>query len=347
MKILVISPSWIGDTVISHSMYQLLMKKYCSNINIDVLTSIWCKDLFSHMPEISQTLFIPYRHGSLELSKCYHLGKFLKNEQYQQAIILPNSFKSALIPFFAGIPVRTGWRGEMRYGILNDLRILNKTSFPLMVQRYAALACDYNVATHFCNLPDPLPLPRLSVSDKQIENVLCKFNLYFYRKSLIGLCPGAEFGLAKSWPHYHYITLAVRLIRDGYHVVILGSPKDQLINRFIKHSILNNLKQHCNNLIGITSLGEAIAIIATCIGIVSNDSGLMHIACALKRPVIGLYGPSNPKFTPPLFSQSIVIRHVKGYYAIRNGDSLYGYHSSLMTITPDQVFKELKTLLMD
>ncbi|AGC03874.1 ADP-heptose--LPS heptosyltransferase 2 [Candidatus Blochmanniella chromaiodes str. 640] len=345
MKILVISPSWIGDTVISHSMYRLLIKKYCSNIKIDVLTPMWCKDLFNHMPEINQTLFIPYGHGVLELSKCYHLGKFLKNEKYQQAIILPNSFKSALIPFFADIPIRTGWRGEMRYGILNDLRILKKKLFPLMVQRYAALVCDYNVTKNCYNLPYPLPLPQLSVNEKEIADVLYKFNLYCHRKSLIGLCPGAEFGLAKSWPHYHYITLAIRLIRCGYHVVILGSPKDQLINRFIQHSILKNMKQHCNNLIGITSLGEAIAIIAACTGIISNDSGLMHVACALKRPVIGLYGPSNPKFTPPLFSQSIVIRRMAGYYPIRNGDSLYGYHNSLIDITPDQVLKALKTLL--
>lgn len=345
MKILVISPSWIGDTVISHSMYRLLMKKYCANIKIDVITPIWCKDLFNYMPEINKVLFIPYKHGVLELSKCYHFGKFLKSEKYQQAIILPNSFKSALIPFFAGIPIRTGWRGEMRYGILNDLRMLKVALLPLMVQRYAALACDDSVAKNFYNLPDPLPLPRLSISEKEIVDVLFKFNLCFYRRSLIGLCPGAEFGLAKSWPHYHYITLAIRLIHYGYHVVILGSPRDQVINKFINHSILKCMRKHCNNLIGVTSLGEAIAIIAACVGIVSNDSGLMHIACALKRPVIGLYGPSNPKFTPPLFSQSIVLRRIQGYYTMRNGDGLYGYHSSLINITPDQVLKELKTLL--
>ncbi|URJ31289.1 lipopolysaccharide heptosyltransferase II [Blochmannia endosymbiont of Camponotus sp.] len=346
MKILVVSPSWIGDTVMSHSMYRLLTNQYCSNIKIDVITSIWCKDLFNYMPEVNRTLFIPYRHGALELAKCFRLGKILKNEKYQQAIILPNSFKSALIPFFADVPIRTGWRGEMRYGVINDLRRLKPASLPLMVQRYAALAYDSNVIKHFCDLPYPLPWPYLNISKKEIEDVLCKFNLDNHKKLLIGLCPGSEFGLAKNWPHYHYATLAIQLIYCGYHVVILGSSKDQLIDKFIEYSILKNLKQHYNNLIGITSLSEAIAIIAACKGIVSNDSGLMHIACALKCPVVGLYGPSNPNFTPPLFHQSIVMRCIQRCYTMRRDSTLYdGYHSSLVNITPDQVLKALKKLL--
>ncbi len=167
MKILIISPSWIGDTIISHSLYRLLIKKYASNIKIDVITPTWCKDLFNHIPEVNRTLFTPYEHGVLELPKCYRLIKFLKKEKYQQAIILPNSFKSALIPFFADIPIRTGWRGEMRYGVLNDLRILDKTLLPLMVQRYAALAYDHNTIKQFFNLPNPLPWPQLDIKKKK------------------------------------------------------------------------------------------------------------------------------------------------------------------------------------
>ncbi len=180
---------------------------------------------------------------------------------------------------------------------------------------------------------------------KEIVDVLCKFNLNNHRKLLIGLCPGAAFGLAKRWPHYHYITLALQLIDYGYHVVILGSSKDQLINKYFEYSILKNLKQHWNNLIGTTSLNEAIAILAACKGIISNDSGLLHIACALKRPVVGLYGPSNPKFTPPLSSRSVVIQHIQENHTMKKNYSLYDYHHSLINITPEQVLKALKTLL--
>lgn len=151
MKILVIGPSWIGDIVMSNSMYQLLMIRYRGQVEIDVIIPQEYQAVVDHMSEINKIFFLPYTHGVLQLKKCLRIGKFLRHKKYQQAIVLPNSLKSALIPFFAGIPIRTGWRGEMRYGVLNDLRILNKITFPLMVQRYAALAYDNCVNKVFLN----------------------------------------------------------------------------------------------------------------------------------------------------------------------------------------------------
>lgn len=345
MKILVIGPSWIGDTVMSHSVYQLLSIRYRYTIKIDVMIPKWCFAIVNRMPEINKILFIPYKHGTLELIKCFNIGKNLRNKKYHQAIILPNSFKSALIPFFAGIIVRTGWQGEMRYGVLNDLRVLDPMAWPLMVQRYAALACDCTVR-HFSKLPVPFPWPSLRVKKKEIEKVLFKFDLNSCEKQLIGLCFGSGFGPAKIWPHYHYVQLATYLVDLGYRVVILGFSKNQLIHKFFENSVLKKIRKYCINIINKTSLDEVISIISICKGVVSNDSGLLHVACALQRPVVGLYGPSDPGFTPPLFNQAIVLRCVNGSYKIRKGDNnLYGYHHSLINISPNRVLTALQVLL--
>lgn len=353
MKILIISPSWIGDTMISHSLYRLLVIKYKLQIKIDVITTNWCAPIINRLIEVNDVFIAPYTHGKLELTKCHILGQLLKNKKYQQAIILPNSLKSALIPWLANIPIRTGWRGEMRYGFLNDIRVFNASLFPLMVQRYAALACDYNINQDTSNLPYPLPLPRLHIQKKEIISILHKFNLYKNQDTLIGLCPGSASNPAKCWPYYYYITLAIQLIHDGYHIVILGSHTEQFMNPVIEYSTLKKFKQHYHNLIGQTSLNEAIVILAACVGIVSNDSGLMHIASALKRPVVGLFGHlSNPNRTPPLYSNSkilcssnIISNHHHTHQQLIRKKSINDNHYNLLNITPKQVFKTLQTLL--
>lgn len=351
MKILIISPSWIGDTIISHSLYRILIMKYSLETQIDVITPIWCKPIINRFTEVNKIFNTPYKHGQLNFIKCYNLGQSLKSIGYQQAIILPNSLKSALIPWLARIPIRTGWRGEMRYGLLNDLRILYTSKFPLMIQRYTALAYNYTKTYDYSYLPYPLPLPKLNIKQKEIKNILHKFNLNQHKKLLIGLCPGAAAGLGKCWPYYHYITLAIQLISYGYHIIILGSFIEQHIKQLINRSILKNFKKNYDNLIGKTSLDEAIVILAACKGIVSNDSGLMHIACALQRPTIGLYGYlSNPNCTPPLFYNSKIIRNTEKNHNIQYKykkikKTIYKYHDSLISITPNQVLSTLKILL--
>lgn len=238
IKILIIGPSWIGDLVMSHCMYQLLFMKYSCAVQIDIMIPKWCQAIVSYMPQIHNVFFLPYVHGTLELKRCFLFGNVLKYKKYYQAIVLPNSFKSALIPFFSGITLRTGWRGEIRYGLLNDLRVLNPISFPLMVQRYAALVYDFNVVNHYSHLPYPLPFPKLCVQKKEIETVCTKFNLNNFSKLLIGLCFGSEFGPAKNWPHYYYIVLAMYLVDFGYNVVILGSSKNQFVCEFFEDNIL-------------------------------------------------------------------------------------------------------------
>ncbi|RAX10029.1 ADP-heptose--LPS heptosyltransferase RfaF [Photorhabdus bodei] len=343
MKILVIGPSWVGDMMMSQSLYRTL-KALHPNAEIDVMAPAWCRPLLDKMPEVNQALAMPLGHGALALGERRRLGVALRERKYHRAYVLPNSFKSALVPFFANIPLRTGWRGEMRYGLLNDIRTLNKEAFPLMVQRYAALAYDAKPSSA-AELPQPLLWPQLDVSDEDIAESTAAFNISDHRP-IIGFCSGAEFGPAKRWPHYHYAALAQQLItKKGYQILLFGSAKDHESGEDIRNSLTKEACEHCINLAGQTSLEQAVNIIAACDAIVTNDSGLMHVAAALNRPLVALYGPSSPDFTPPLSDKAEVIRLITGYHKVRKGDSAHGYHQSLIDIQPEQVITSLEKLL--
>jgi len=343
MKILVIGPSWVGDMMMSQSLYRTLKVAH-PDAQIDVMAPAWCRPLLDRMPEVNQALSMPLGHGALELGERRRLGISLRNGSYQHAYVLPNSFKSALVPFFARIPVRTGWRGEMRYGLLNDLRVLDKAAFPLMVQRYAALGYDAAQIHTAEDLPQPILWPKLQVSEAEVIAVKNAFSVNNDRP-LIGFCPGAEFGPAKRWPHYHYAALAEKLIAEGQQVVLFGSAKDHAAGEQIRLALTENAQPFCLNLAGKTSLDQAVVMIAACNAVVSNDSGLMHVAAALDKPLVALYGPSSPDFTPPLSHQAKVIRLITGYHKVRKGDAEEGYHQSLIDIQPEQVYQELNLLL--
>ncbi|CUX97151.1 ADP-heptose--LPS heptosyltransferase 2 [Candidatus Hoaglandella endobia] len=340
---MVIGPSWIGDIMMSQSLYRLLVQLQLG-VQIDVMAPPWCCPLLELMPEVNQALSIPIDHGAIALRKRLRLGQALQQNSYQQALVLPNSFKSALVPFFAGICHRTGWRGEMRYGLLNDIRRLDKQAFPLMVQRYAALAFDSYLVQSAVDLPTPLPWPRLTAKAQEINDALNVF-LPELERPLIGFCPGAEFGPAKRWPHYHYTVLAEALIHRGYQIALFGSAKNHAVGKTIATALPADQQRYCCNLVGKTTLVQVVNLIAACQGIISNDSGLMHVASALNRPMVALYGPSSPDCTPPLSPKAKVIRLIDGYHKIRKGDDEQGYHYSLIAIQPKQVMSELEKLL--
>ncbi|QAV23157.1 ADP-heptose--LPS heptosyltransferase RfaF [Proteus hauseri] len=343
MKIFVVGPSWVGDMMMSQSLYRTL-KALHPAATIDVMAPAWCRPLLEKMPEVNQAIPMPLGHGALAIGERRRLGKQLKENGYTHAYVLPNSFKSALVPFFADIPKRTGWRGEMRYGLLNDLRPLDKDAFPLMVERYVALAYDKQKVQKATDLPQPLLWPKLAVADNDITTTLNAFSLPTQRPA-IGFCPGAEFGPAKRWPHYHYAALAQKLITEqGYQVFLFGSQKDKEAGDEIKQTLTPQAREACFNLAGETSLEQAVNLLASCKAVVSNDSGLMHIAAALDRPLVALYGPSSPDFTPPLSHKARVIRLITGYHKVRKGDAEQGYHQSLIDIQPEQVFAELENL---
>ncbi len=289
-KILIDGPAWIGDMVMAQALFKLLKQQY-PNAQIDVLAPAWTKPLLDRMPEVTEALVLPFGHGELQLARRYQLGRSLRAKGYDWAILLRNSFKSGLIPYWARIKLRTGWLGEMRYPLLNDWRKLDKKRHPLMVQRFMALAYKENEA-----LPRDYPFPQLVVSPTSINNTLQSLGLEKPTAPILALCPGAEFGPAKRWPEEYFAEVANEKIKDGWQVWLFGSKKDKPITDKI-----NTLCDHsCVDLAGQTQLTEVIDLLALARVVVTNDSGLMHIAAALGRTIIVMYGSSSAKFTPPL-----------------------------------------------
>lgn len=344
MNILVISPSWVGDMMMSHALYQQLKRNYPA-CQIDVMAPDWCRPLLSRMPEVRQAISMPIGHGAFALGKRFELGKNLRN-QYDLAIVLPNSLKSAFIPLFAKIPHRRGWKGEMRYGFLNDLRS-NKHDYPMMVQRYLTLAYEKNAIPTSTELP--LVYPYLTVSEQAIAQTKAQFAEQLEcteDRPAIGFCPGAEFGPAKRYPHYHYAKVAEKLIEQGYAIRLFGSKKDESVGEQIRTALPADLQPYCRNFAGKTDLNQAVDLIADCAAVVSNDSGLMHIAAALNRPLVALYGPTSPQYTPPLSENAVIIRLIEGgLIKIRKGEAEEGYHQSLIDIPPEMVLEKLQQQL--
>ena len=293
-RILVVAPAWVGDAVLAHALL-FRLKEREPGAHIDVLGPAWALPVFRRMPEVSGTLPLPFGHGELKLGERRRFAQTLP--RYDRAIVLPNSFKSALVPWHAGIAVRTGYRGEMRYGLLNDIRTLDEQAVPLMVERFAALAQPKGEA-----LLRPVPQPRLTVDARARDAALARFGLDLSRP-VAAFAPGAEYGPAKRWPAEHFATLADELLTRGYQVWLFGSGKDSEITAFIRKLA----GEACVDLAGRTSLDEAIDLLSCADRVVSNDSGLMHIAAALDRPMAALFGSSSPRFTPPLSPRARVI----------------------------------------
>ena len=300
-KILVVGPSWVGDMVMAQSLFKLLRQQDADAV-IDVLAPGWSQPILACMPEVNKSIDMPLGHGKLGLGRRRQLGKSLQSSHYQHAFVLPNSFKSALVPFSAKIPVRSGWRGEMRYGLLNDMRLLNEKRYPLMVQRFAALALPDKAA-----LPESLPWPKLVIDEQRRQLAIDKFGLSVQERPVLALCPGAEFGSAKCWPAQYYGELADTKIKEGWQVWIIGSEKDRPIAEKVKATISSSVQDNATLLAGDTSLQEAVDLLSLASSVVSNDSGLMHVAAALDRPVVAIYGSTSPDFAPPLSDKAKIV----------------------------------------
>ena len=289
LRILIVAPSWIGDTLLAQPLLRRLHHRL-GRISIDALAPPWCGPLLERMPEISEVIASPFAHGELKLHARWKLGRELAQRKYDQAIVLPNSFKSALIPFFADIPLRAGYVGESRYGLLNLVHKLDQAKLPLMAERYAQLAEKPGA-----ELPRPLPAVRLEVDPVNTARTTSRLDLDRSRP-IAAFCPGAEYGPAKRWPARHFAVLARELAKRGYAVWLIGSGKDAELGEEIRAQSGGA----CENLCGKTDLAAAIDLIACVKLVVSNDSGLMHVAAALGKPLIALYGSSSPAHTPPL-----------------------------------------------
>lgn len=314
-------------------MLQRLIRRH-PGVQIDVFAPHWTEKLLRQLPEVHAVILNPFVHGTFSFSARRTLGAQIRAAHYNQAIVLPNSWKSALVPYFAQIPLRTGFIGEWRFGLLNDARRLDKNKLPLMVERFAALAEDRGA-----ELERPLPAPLLQVQMEQRTAVLAKFSLTL-DKPVVVFCPGAEYGPAKRWPPHYFAELAQQLHAQGHAIWLIGSPKD----KEVADKIIALGNQQVINLCGNTDLAEAIALMACADLVVSNDSGLMHIAAALNRPLLAIFGSSSPQFTPPLSERAQVLKLDLPCSPCFKRECPLGHFDCMLKLTPQEVARHISVL---
>ncbi len=373
-RILVVGPSWIGDMVMAQSLF-ITLKNAQPDCQIDVLAPSWSLALLVRMPQVAKAIAMPLVHGQFGLLDRIKLGRKLRVEGYDQAIVLPNSWKSALIPYFADIPVRTGYIGECRWGLLNDARKLDKSLLTMTVQRFVALGLPDTA-----QLPPEYPVPELVINQNQQNTVIEKFHLNVkvaeignsigrvsesvtrqshastvglrFRsvitsvllpwnhqptcpspEKILALCPGAEYGAAKRWPASYYAQVARQKIAEGWQVWLFGSDKDKAVAEQINAEVSGQ----CLDFSGRTSLAEAVDLLSLVDAVVTNDSGLMHVAAALDKKIIALYGSSDPHFTPPLNAKAHVISLHLDCSPCFKRECPLGHTRCLNDIKPEQV----------
>lgn len=295
-KYLIVGPSWVGDMVMAQSLYRLLMQRDPA-AEIHVVAPPWSLPILERMDEVSRAIELPVAHGETAFAKRYAIGKALRSEGYTHAIVLPRSLKSALVPFFARVPIRTGFRGEWRYGLINDMRPFDRERLDQTVKRFVELGSPAGEVDR-----PSLENPRLRVDPEAQAKTLERLGL-LGAENVVALLPGAEYGPAKQWPLQSYADLAGRLARVGISVWVLGSEKERELGQTICDAAAHDAVR---NLCGETRLGDVVDVLGAVRVAVTNDSGLLHVAAAVGANVVAIYGSSTPRMTPPLTAKKHV-----------------------------------------
>ncbi|WP_032112475.1 lipopolysaccharide heptosyltransferase II [Candidatus Paracaedibacter symbiosus] len=288
-KILIVAPAWVGDAVMSLGLIHRL-KQQNPQAEITVLVVPWCEAVFKFCQDVTRVIPLNIPHGVFGMKARWQCAAALKAYQFDVAYVLPNSWKSALIPFLARIPTRIGFTGEMRWGLLTHC-LKKATHLPLLVDKYQSLMqTERQENSEFLR-------PRLAINTNTFEREeLLARGSVILDKPVMAFCPGAEYGPAKRWPASYYAMVAQTYVDQGWQIWILGSPKDAAV----AEEIVSAVSGQMTNWIGKTSLAEAIYLLSLSKMVVTNDSGLMHVAAALSLPTVALFGSSSPDYTPPL-----------------------------------------------
>jgi heptosyltransferase-2 len=328
-RILIVAPNWIGDALLAQPLLARLHARR-PGLVLDAVAPEWVAPALARMPEIEAVIATTLGHGALQLGARWRLARALRARRYDEAVVLPNSWKAALVPWLAGIPRRIGFVGEARYGLLNVLHRLDEEAVPLMAERYAQLAEAPGEPPH-----RPLVPPRLEVDEANLAITIARLGLDRSRP-IVAFCPGAEYGPAKRWPVRHFAALARSLGARGRRVWLLGSPKD----RATGDEIATLAEGAALNLCGRTDLAAAIDLLSACEAVVTNDSGLMHAAAALGLPLVALYGSSSPEHTPPLAPARLVSLNVECSPCFQRECPL-GHFKCMNELTPERVLAEI------
>ena len=327
--ILVVPYMWIGDFVRCHSVVKLLNARFPDR-PVDILSTTLCAPLTDYMPGLRRAVVVDLPRSRIALKDQLALARRLKRENYGNALIMPRTWKSALAPFLAAIPQRTGFIGEMRFGLLNDLRP-GERRLPRMVDRCAALALPREAA-----LPPAWPLPELKVARAEIESWRRAHGLAFDNRPVVVLAPGAV-GPSKRWPATAYAALARHLIAEGFAVWVVGGPEEKsLAVEIIGETSAHDLTGH--------DLRNAILALAAAAVAVSNDSGLLHVAAALGTPAIGIFGPTSPWHWAPLnpLAATIETKSKIDCRPCHKPVCRLGHHRCMRDIPPDQVLAAVR-----
>lgn len=333
-KALIVAPSWIGDAILAQPLFARLHQRH-PGLVLDAFAPAWVAPVLARMREVRRVIPNPFAHGRFDLRGRWRIGRALAGEGYDAAYVLPNSWKSALLPFFARIPQRIGFRGEARHGLLNRIHRLDAAALPQLAQRYALLAEDPAAPA-----PAPLAAPRLDVDAESLRSTLAALGLSASPAPIV-FCPGAEYGPAKRWPAAHFAELARRVAGTDISVWLVGSAKDAPVGAEIEA----RSGGACKNLCGKTGLAQAIDLLSCARLAVSNDSGLMHVAAALGRPLVALYGSSSPSYTPPLSARAAILTLDLSCSPCFKRECPLGHFRCMNDLTPARVFDALKGLL--
>lgn len=320
--------------VMVQSLFMALKHQNRENV-IDVAAPAWSAPVLARMPEVSSIIEVDVEHGELGLFKRLRVGRSLQGK-YDQSIILPRSFKSALIPYFAGIPQRTAYRGEMRYGIVNDMRVLDKNLTYKAVERYVNLGAS---RVQSVQAPE-IRHPKLQVHREKRHRAAVRLGVD-ETGPWVALMPGAEFGPSKRWPAEYFGELAARFARQDFKVYVFGSPRDHAIGQ----EVVRASRGSARNLCGETSLEEVVDLLSLAKIAVTNDSGLMHIAAAVGRPVVAIYGSITPEYTPPLSSMSRIHYLDLECSPCWKKQCPYGHYNCLRNLAVSSVFESTQALL--
>jgi heptosyltransferase-2 len=296
--------------------------------SLDVLAPEWSLPIVARMAEVRAGIASETAHGEIGFGTRRRIAAGIRGH-YDRAIVLPRSFKSALIPWLANVPKRTGFRGESRFLLINDVRPFEATLLDQTVKRFVALGIEPGEA-----LPAEMPEPSLRVSDENRARVLEKLEVST-GKPVIAMMPGAEYGPAKCWPLDYFRVLAVRLADAGYSVWVLGSREEIAAGEFIADG------SSAINLCGRTALEDVIDVLSVCEQAVSNDSGLMHIAAAVGIHVHGIYGSTSPKFTPPLTKRRDIHEIDLDCRPCFERECPLGHLRCLRDLSPDRIFDKI------
>jgi lipopolysaccharide heptosyltransferase II len=338
MKILIVGPAWVGDMVIAHALVRTLVAQN-PGCEVHVLAPVVTEPLARRMPGVAGSTPFRIAHGELAWRGRRELGREMARAAHDWAIVLPNTFKSALVPFFARIPRRTGWRGELRYGLLNDLRVLDAARYPRLIDRFVALASVAGAAPCAGGISDTA-LPQLTADRARASALLDDLHLDV-AAPILALCPGAEYGPAKRWPPAHFAAVASAHIRRGGGVWLFGADNDAPSCAAIRAALPAHERERVIDLAGRTRLLDALDLLSLAEQVVTNDSGLMHVASALGLPVIAVFGSSSAAFTPPLSVKARVVRDELPCSPCFERSCPLGHTNCLNGLLPDRVLAEL------